>query len=94
MAYIDLKRKASPTSTISENYYPNIYIENRKLPFDKTDINKVVKVEAIIELKSLTVNSKGSTCNFDVKKIDFLKNKEAEDFVRRRVKTKKRKAGD
>lgn len=99
MSMIDLAER-STVGTVPESssdvFYPTIYIEGKDLPFDKDDVGDVMKAEVVVKLKSVTTTNVGAgdrtTHNFEVRKIDFGKNEEAEDFTRGRVETK-RKAG-
>jgi len=87
---------AGPSNDV---YYPTIYIEGKNegaVPFDTDDVGKTMKVEAVVKLTSMTTRNGGSgdkeSLTFEVRKIDFLQNKEAEDYTHGRVITKK-KAG-
>jgi hypothetical protein len=94
MAFIDLAEKMGEVCKASpEPYYPTIYIDGRDLPFDKHDVGTIFKSEVMVKLKSITMESTSgkdtSRHTFEVRKIDFLKNKEQEDFTRGRVRRKK-----
>ena len=100
MSMIDLGEKSSICGEVpcksSDVYYPTIYIEGKDLPFDKDDVGDIMRAEVVIKLTSITTSNKGAgdrtTYNFEVRKIDFGKTKEAEDYTHGRVETK-RKAG-
>ena len=93
---IDLGEKgecglAGPSNDV---YYPTIYIDNSKdLPFDTEDVGETIKAEVVIKLTSMTTRNEGhgdkESYTFEVRKIDFMKTKEEEDYTRGRVKTKK-----
>lgn len=96
MGMIDLGEKmgecgvAGPSNDV---YYPTIYIENSKdLPFDTDDVGETMKAEVVIKLTSLTTKNAGAgdkeSYSFEIRKIDFLKTKEEEDYTHGRIKTK------
>lgn len=101
MAYIDLGQKETVLGVTSPResdvYYPTIYIEGKDLPFDKDDVGEITKADVVVKLTSLTTRNEGGgdkiTYTFEVRKIDFLKNKEREDYTRGRVETKKKAGG-
>lgn len=100
MALIDLGENSgigtmeAPTTKV---YYPTIYIEGKDLPFEEDDVGEITKAEVVVKLTAVTRRNKGggdkTTYNFEVRKIDFLKNKEAEDYTRGRVEIKKKAGG-
>lgn len=95
MGMIDLGEKhgecgmAGPSNDV---YYPTIYIDGKDLPFDSDDVGDTMKVEAVVKLKSATTSNSGAgdkkEFSFEIRKIDFLKTKEEEDYTHGRVKTK------
>lgn len=101
MAFIDLGERTGITeavpTTSSDVYYPTIYIEGKTLPFDKYNVGEIMRAEVVVKLTSITMSNQGAgdktTYNFEVRKIDFGKNKEAEDYTHGRVETKKKAGG-
>lgn len=96
MAMIDLGEKGeccAVSGPSNDVYYPTIYIDNSKdLPFDTDDVGETIKAEVVVKLTSLTTRNAGAgdkeSYSFEVRKIDFMKTKEEEDYTRGRIKTK------
>lgn len=96
---IDLGQKpgSMETSVSRGPYYPSIYIENKDLPFEDSDVGKTFDAKIKIKLAGInTRNKEGSdtkTFDFEVRKIEFEKDEKPEDYTRTRVKTKRIKGG-
>ncbi len=98
MSMVDLNEGSRPMGAMEvdkkRDYYPSLYII-KDVGLTEEDVGSTMKVEAVIKVVSVTKRSEAgdekSSCQLDVQKIDFMKNKEAEDFTRGRVKKRIKK---
>ena len=96
---IDLGEKpgSKEVPVSSGTYYPTIYIENKDLSFDESEVGKTFDATVKIKLTGMNTRSRegsdAKTFDFEVRKIEFQKEEKPEDYTHARVKTRRIKGG-